>query len=143
MQLTRTQRTPDETDKPVVSNAETPIDPLRIPETTTGRSLRTRTPRTNTSNVDNDSDPDDDKPLHLMVTESPTRNRPSRQTTRYSDEHVTQTPTGSSNAAISSTRSARIQKRPYYNEDSDEEEQNGHRSKRPASHGRYVIESNS
>lgn len=134
-QLSRTQRTPEEPEKS--ANVETPVDPLRIPETSTGRSLRTRTPRNNTLNDENESDPDDDKPLHLMAIESPTRHRPSRQSTRYSDEHVTQTPTGSSNTAISSTRSARSQKRPHYNEDSEEED--GHRSKRTASHGRYVF----
>lgn len=72
------------------------------------------------------SDPEDDKPLQLMVNESPLRNRPSRHATRYSDEHV-----GPSNSATSSTRSSRTQKRPHYNEmDSDEDDDLNHRTKR-------------
>lgn len=115
------------------NHTETPIDPLRIPETTTGRSLRTRTPRNNTSNIDNDSDLDDDNLQH----ESPIRNRSSRQSTRYSDEHITQTPIVSSHSL--STRSVRTQKRPYYNEDTDDED--NQRAKRPVTQGRYVIQS--
>lgn len=137
--MSRTQRTPEESEKP--GNSENPVDPLRIPETTSGRSLRTRTPRNHAPNIDNDSDPDDDKPLQLMVTQSPTRNRSSRQ--RYSDEHISQTPTGSSYAATSSTRSARTHKRPYYAEAEDTDEEESHRSKRSATQGRYVIESDS
>lgn len=128
-QTVRPHRSPVE---PAVSNSENLVDPLRIPESISGR-LRNRTPRSNPSNVDNASDTDDDKPLNLFATESPIRQRPSRQSTRYSDEHVSQSPAGSS-AAPSSTRSARTQKRPYYNEDSDEEETQ--QRKRPATQGR-------
>ncbi|XP_031621174.1 bromodomain and WD repeat-containing protein 3 isoform X2 [Contarinia nasturtii] len=133
-QMSRLQRSPDEHDKSHVSNTETPVDPLRIPESISGR-LRNRTPKSNT-NADNESDPDDDKPLHLMVTESPTRSRPSRHLTRYSDEHISQTPpTGASSAtASSSTRSCRSQKRPHYNEESEEDD--NHRTKRQATQGR-------
>ncbi|XP_055320942.1 bromodomain and WD repeat-containing protein 3 isoform X2 [Sitodiplosis mosellana] len=133
-QLSRLQRSTEELDKSVASNADCPVDPLRIPESISGR-LRNRTPRSN-AHVDNenDSDPDDDKPLHLMVTESPTRGRSSRHPTRYSDEHVSQSPAGSSSVPTSSTRSGRTQKRPYYNEESDEEE--SHRSKRQTTQGR-------
>lgn len=133
-QLSRHQQIPDEHNKSHGSIVECPVDPLRVPESISGR-LRTRTPKSN-PNADNDSDPDDDKPLHLMVTESPTRSRPSRQSTRYSDEHVSQSQAGSSSAATSSTRSSRMQKRPHYNEDSDEED--NHLSKRQATQGRYV-----
>lgn len=72
-----------------------------------------------------------------MVSESPVRGRPSRQLTRHSDEHVSQSPAGSSNVPTSSTRSVRTQKRPYYNEDSDDED--SHRSKRQTTQGRYVF----
>lgn len=128
----RQQSSTEQVDKPV-NTVESSIDPLRIPEGNTyGRNLRTRTIRANTSNADNESDPDDDKPLHLMVTESPTKARPSRQQSRLSDEHASQAnAAGSSSAANSSIRSVRNQKRPHYNEiDSDEED--GHRSKRQA-----------
>lgn len=136
-QIPRHQQNTEDIVKSPVTNADNPVDPLRIPESISDR-LRNRTPRSNTNvENDNDSDPDDDKPLHLMVNESPTRSRSSRHTTRYSDEHVSQIPTGISNAAASSTRSIRMQKRPYYNEDSEEED--NHRSKRQASsQGRYV-----
>lgn len=90
------------------------------------------------SNVDNGSDQDDEEPL--MVTEAPARNRPSRQTARYSDEHVNQTKTGSSNTAKSSTRSTRTQKRSHCTEDPDEED--SYRAKLPTSHARYVFKSN-
>lgn len=117
-QISRTQRTMDEPEKSVVTNADSAVDPLRLPEPISDR-LRNRTPRNNLANIDNDSDPDDDKPLHLMVSESPVRGRPSRNSSRLSDEAVTPS---SSNLATFSVRSARIQKRPYYNEDTDEEE---------------------
>lgn len=133
--MSRLQQNNEEHDKSHTSNAESPIDPLRITEGISGR-LRNRTPRSNTQ-AENESDPDDDKPLHLMVTESPTRTRTSRQSTRYSEEHVSHTtPTSASNAS-SSTRSCRSQKRPHYNEDSEEEE--SHRTKRQATQGRYVF----
>lgn len=126
------------------NHSDSPVDPLRIPDASSqsGRSLRTRTPRANASNLDIDSDPDDDKPLHSLVSESPTRSsgsRPSRQSTRYSDEHISQSqPTGSGSAATpsSSVRTCRQQKRPLYLEASDEED--GHQAKRAASHSRYV-----
>lgn len=123
------------------NHSESPTDPLRITESQSGRSLRVRTPR-NTSNVDIDSDPDDNKPLHRLVTETPNRtsSRASRQNTRYSDEHVSQSqPTGSGSVATpsSSMRTCRTQKRPLYHEDSDEDD--GQRSaKRATNHGRYV-----
>lgn len=128
------------------NHSDSPVDPLRIPETNSqsSRSLRTRTPRANASNLDIDSDPDDDKPLHSLVTESPTRgnsSRSSRQSTRYSDEHLSHSqPTGSGSAATpsSSMRTCRQQKRPlsYLEDPSDEED--GHRAKRTANHSRYV-----
>lgn len=129
------QRSSEDLEKSHVNNAENHADPLRIPENISGR-LRNRTPR-NITSVDDESDPDDDKPLRLMVTESPIRSRSSRQSTRYSDEHVmTQTPpTGPLNAATSSTRSGRMRKRPHYNEDSDEEDSNP--SKRQTTLSRY------
>lgn len=131
--MSRHQRNTEDLDRSVASNTESPIDPLRIPESISGR-LRNRTPKSSQHiDNDNDSDPDDDKPLHLMVTESPTRGRPSRHTTRYSDEHVSQSQAGSSS---STTRTSRTQKRPYYNEESDEED--SHRSKRQSTQGRYV-----
>lgn len=142
-QLTQVHRT-NETS--TTQHSDSPVDPLRIPETNSqpGRSLRTRTPRNNASNLDIDSDPDDDKPLHsLVTTESPTRgssSRPSRQNTRYSDEHISHSqPTGSSSSATptSSMRTCRQHKRPLsYLEASDEED--GQRVKRTASHSRYV-----
>ena len=135
-QLSRLQRSTEDLDRSVVSNTDSPVDPLRIPENISGR-LRNRTPRSNVHvDNENDSDPDDDKPLHLMVTESPTRSRPSRHTARYSDEHASNSTAGSSSIPTSSTRSGRNQKRPYYNEESDEED--SHRSKRQTTQGRYV-----
>lgn len=136
-QLSRLQRSTEELDRSVVSNTtDSPVDPLRIPENIAGR-LRNRMPRSNVHvDNENDSDPDDDKPLHLMVTESPTRGRPSRHTARYSDEHVSNSPAGSSSVPTSSTRSGRNQKRPYYNEESDDED--SHRAKRQTTQGRYV-----
>lgn len=98
--------------------------------------MRNRTPRNIHSNADqmDDSDPDDDKPLHLMVaTESPIRRtRPVRQHTNYSDDNVSASQPGPS----SSARSVRTQrnKRPYYNEDSDEEEEDDGSLVTPTSH---------
>lgn len=114
-------------EKPVVSNADNSVDPLRIPSISDR--LRNRTPRNNASNND---DSDDDKPLHLMVNESP-KSRPSRHSARYSDENVIPS---SSNPPTSSTRSARNQKRLCYNEDTDEDEIP--QPKRQATQGRYV-----
>lgn len=133
-QLSRHQQSPDEHNKSHSSIAESSVDPLRVPENISGR-LRNRTPKRSV-NIENDSDPDDDKPLHLMVSESPTRGRPSRQSTRYSDEHVSQSQAGSSSTVASSTRRGRVQKRPHYNEDTDEED--SYPSKRQATQGRYV-----
>lgn len=83
--------------------------------------LRNRTPK-NMRIQDELSDPDDDKPLHLMVSESPQRGRPARNASRYSDEHVSAGPSNS--ATYSATRSSRTQKRPHYIEnDTDEEEE--------------------
>lgn len=146
-QLTQIHRTNETTSSTNNNHSDSPVDPLRIPETNSqsGRSLRTRAPRTNASNVDIDSDPDDDKPLHSLVTESPVRgssSRSSRQNTRYSDEHISHSqPTGSSSSMAtpsSSMRTCRQQKRPLsYLEASDEED--GHRTKRSAAHSsRYV-----
>lgn len=126
-QLSRHQRNPEELEKPVVSNADNSVDPLRIPSISDR--LRNRTPRNNASNND---DSDDDKPLHLMVNESP-KSRPSRHSARYSDENVMPS---SSNPPTSSTRSARNQKRLCYNEDTDEDEIP--QPKRQATQGRYV-----
>lgn len=141
-QLTQIHRTNEST--VTTNHSDSPVDPLRIPEinSQSGRNLRTRTPRNNASNVDIDSDPDDDKPLHSLVTESPIRgsSRPSRQNTRYSDEHISQSQqTGSSSSATpsSSMRTCRTQKRPLYLEASDEED--GHRAKRTATHSRLVL----
>lgn len=141
-QLSHTHRTHESS---TANHSDSPVDPLRITESQSGRNLRTRTPRNNNaSNVDVDSDPDDDKPLHSLVTESPTRGsgRPSRQhNTRYSDEHISQTQqtggTSSTATTSSSMRPCRTQKRPHYLEDSDEED--GQRSKRSATQGRYVV----
>lgn len=129
--LSRLQQNVEELDKSI---PEIPVDPLRIPENRSSR-LRTRTPRSNAI-ADNESDPDDDKPLQFMVTVSPTRNRPSRQASRHSEEHVSQSQSGS---ATSSTRSGRATcKRPYYNEEDTDDEDN-HRTKRPTTQGRYVV----
>lgn len=140
-QLTQIHR-PNESPS-VTNHSDSPVDPLRIPDlnSLSGRSLRTRTPRNNLSNVDIDSDPDDDKPLHRLVTETPIRgsSRSSRQPTRYSDEHINHSQqTGSSSAVTpsSSMRPVRTQKRPLYLEQSDEED--GQRAKRTATQGRYV-----
>lgn len=134
--MSRHQRNTERFDRSA-NNTDTPVDPLRIPESMSGRTLRTRTPKSNPHADENDSDPDDDKPLHLMVNETPPlRGRPSRQPTQFSDEHVSPTPAASSNTPTSSTRSCRTQKRPHYNEDTDEED--GHRNKRQTTQGRYV-----
>lgn len=136
-QITRTHETTS------ANHSDSPVDPLRIPESQPGRSLRTRLPRSIPSNVDIDSDPDDDKPLHRLVTVSPNRgsSRQSRQSPRYSDEHMNQSQQSSSSSFAtpsSSMRTCRAQKRPLYLEDSDEED--GHRSaKRTNAHGRYVF----
>lgn len=128
MTIVRAQPSNDEIDK-----SENTVDPLRIqPESISGR-LRNRTPRSNAT-VENESDTEDDKPLQNLITvhESP-RSRPIRVSSRYSDDHVTQSQTAS---ATSSTRSGRTHKRPHYNEDTDEED--NHRTKRQATQGRYV-----
>lgn len=101
--------------------------------------MRNRTPR-NASVLDEEdiSDPEDNKPLRAMVNETPIRTRPHRNSTRYSDEHVS----GINSSATSSTRSSRTQKRPHYNEiDSDEDDEYTHQTKRRISQtpaGRYV-----
>lgn len=138
-QLTQVHRTHESS---ATNHSDSPVDPLRIPDINSQRSLRTRTQRNNLSNVDIDSDPDDDKPLHSLVTESPNRgnSRPSRQNTRYSDEHIShsqQTASSSVATPSSSMRPCRTQKRPLYLEASDEED--GHRAKRSATHSRYVF----
>lgn len=126
------------------NHSDSPVDPLRITESQSVRSLRVRQPRT-TSHVDNDSDPDDDTPLHRLVTDTPSRvsNRPSRQNPRYSDEHISQSqPTGSSGSMAtpsSSLRALRTQKRPHYLDDDTDEEDGQRLAKRPTNHGRYAF----
>lgn len=99
--------------------------------------LRNRTPRNvNVPDDEDISDPEDNKPLRAMVNETPIRTRPHRNSTRHSDEHTG----GTNNSATSSTRSSRTQKRPHYNEDSDEDEEYTHQTKRRVSQtpaGRY------
>lgn len=117
--LSRHQRNPDELD----NSSSVAVDPLRLPTESpyvSGR-LRHRNNRpassfTSTTAVpdpdpdDEATDPEDNKPLHLMVTESPQRNRHSMRNVANS----------SSTATLSSLRGSRSLKRPYYNEDSDE-----------------------
>lgn len=116
--LSRHQRNPDELD----NSSSVVVDPLRIPTDNayvSGR-LRHRNNRPassftiNTSvpeqDPDEESDPEDNKPLHLMVTESPQRNR-------HSMRNIQDNSTSSS---LSTSRGSRTLKRPYYNEDSDE-----------------------
>lgn len=115
--LSRHQRNPDELD--LSSNStNVPIDPLRLStENSYGSRLRHRnTPNRPTASGfaadqdDDNSDPEDNKPLQMIANESP--NRTVRSSTRNSTPATSLAPT--------SARNARTQKRPYYNEDSDE-----------------------
>lgn len=143
--LSRHQRNPDELDKPLVQN-EIPVDPLRIPENISG-CLRNRTSRNNINmNNEQDSESDDDRPLLSLTGLSPIRaNRSSaRSSLRHSDEsHISSQP-GPSNIGSTTSSRTRTQKRPYYNEDSEEED-TSNRTKRRATpssqQGRFVFNS--
>lgn len=99
-QLSRHQRNPDELDKPHES-AES--DPLRISGRLRRSPRATHSPAAHGPASDEESDDDDDDAPLVSYCETPSA--------------------GTSRAvAVSSTRSSRAQKRPYYNEDSDAEE---------------------
>lgn len=122
--LSRHQRNPDELDQP----NESVDDPLRIAGDSISGRLRNRSPRAanNSASQDRGSESDDDTPLH-MLTESPApRNH---RSTRFTDDVQ---PGPSSAVSISSTRSSRTQKRPHYNEDSDEDETSNRTKRRAA-----------
>lgn len=136
--LSRHQRNADELDIPLINDIPTttpPVDPLRLPESMSARLRHRPQPSNSISNRSNHlssvsdediTDPEDNKPLHLMVTEShPIRAKPSKIMSRnrrrnLSDDEANIALPGPSNSLGVSSRSIRAQKRPYYNEESDE-----------------------
>lgn len=116
--LSRHQRNPDELDIPISSDIpSTPlVDPLNVPDNTSisGRLRHRTTIVNNTVRNESDedlSDPEDNKPLHSLMVGSSS----STQSMRGRPRTVVQSPN-----VTMSARSARSQKRPYYNEDSDD-----------------------
>lgn len=129
--LSRHQRNPDELDIPINNDniSSTPlVDPLRLPDNISGRLRQRATTASgfsnssshrnaaNTNDVSDDeqSDPDDDKPLHLMVGNASTAG--SSMVMRGRPPRITPVSVPTSSRVIPS----RSQKRPYYNEESDE-----------------------
>lgn len=139
--LSRHQRNPDELDISSNSTLNIPVDPLHIDRHEASSAnpnissrLRHRNATASTSRMTNHatnagssqrnvnaddsdddmSDPEDNKPLGQMVTKSPQRDRSSHAI------RAAAVAAAAAAAPTTATRVSRTQKRPHYNEDSDE-----------------------